>query len=330
MVYKSEGLAKIWLIIIIVAAIILVGVGSYFAYAYYTDHHQKKSSNKKSDPYSGWLTYTNDEVGYKLKYPSKWTIKETSGKSEITGEQVNYITITSTTGNFLHFGLQKKGETSFNISDRTGIGAGEDQPLTDKTTTFLKCTITPKAHVWQSKTKEFFYSIENSCSTTCNCQISISFSPASEVDEDTLDMSTTELKTVNLILASVKWTSASNNGSSSGNTESAADKLTQARDVVKHFLDARITRNLENAKPYVTDSYYSSTNQEEFAGVSSPSLGAYEIASAQLLPDAGFYEVKATIHWYLQGVENNTSTWTFHVVVEGGKYLVNEVQGGYE
>lgn len=325
MLQKEVRLSKkTWIIISIVTAFVFaLMIGGYFAWAYWQDQEQKKADEKaaqdlpkKSDEYGDWLTYTNSDVGYKLRYPKDWSIKEKNGPSEVTEVIVKYITFTSAKGNSLHFGLKKTADT-FYLSDRTGIGAGEDIPLANKTT-LLSAEIIPNKHVWEGKTKEYFYKMADSEEPKCGCEASIYFSPPLVYDSDATDMSTEEIHTVNVILKSVQWLS--------GAESTDAEKLKNAKDVASKFLDARKTRSLTNATPYVTADYLKNTTTQEFAGTSSPSFGNYSIDAAKYLQSADLYEVTATTHWFLQGTESGTETWKIYVVNQNGKFLVNEVK----
>lgn len=102
-----------------------------------------------------------------------------------------------------------------------------------------------------------------------------------------------------------------------------------AKTVAGKYLAARITRDLANAKPYMTDEFYAKMTQEEFAGVSSPSMGKYKVLTAQYLSAADQYKVKARIYWYLQGKLTDTSIWTFYIIKEDDEFLVNDVKGSY-
>ncbi len=152
--------------------------------------------------YAGWKTYTNNDIGYQLKYPADWTVLETDQYSEVVGTTVKYITIkTADEKYFLYFGLKKEGG-AYEISDRTGMGAGE---MIDESgsITILDIKVTPEDLVWQAKAKEVFYNQPSGSST--NYQFQASFSYSQGADFDNLDMSTlSEKKTVEKILKSVK------------------------------------------------------------------------------------------------------------------------------
>ncbi len=330
MVSKQKGLALIWILLIILL-IVLIGAATFFGYRWYKAKQDEKNkaaeessqnAAETTDPYAGWKTYTNKNIGYTLKYPADWSVTETDKISEITEQQVKYITLKSPKKSSLHFGISKAGETSFNITDRTGIGAGDDIPIPEKATTLLEDKITPEGHVWQGKLDEYFYKIDEN---KCGCNTTIWFSLASEIDWATQGESYAELDTVNLILASVAWTKTSST-SNAGSSENIA----KAEEAATKYLDARMTRDLNNALPYMTESFAATMNQETFAGVSSPSMGKYTNVNGKYVPESSNYRVTATIHWYLQGEESGTSTWAFDVVNQNSNFLVNKVEGGYE
>jgi len=78
----------------------------------------------------------------------------------------------------------------------------------------------------------------------------------------------------------------------------------------------------------MTTAFYNSTNQEEFAGTSSPSMGRYTITKAEYLSTADLYKVTARVYQNLQNEEVGYSDNSYMVAVEGGKFLVNEVKEG--
>lgn len=303
--------------------ILVIGTafGGYYYFAYQKQgpfgHESTKPNTaqtvvKPVDKYADWLTYTNYEVGYSLRYPKNWTLAETSQISEIFNEPVKYISLTSDTKNTLFFGLKKTGDT-FHTSGRTGVGAGDFAPLAAQKTTLLTAEIVPDALVYKNKTKEYFYNVVKAQEANCKCSASIWFGPANAgTDYLSINMAPDELPTVNLIMESVNWLPVS--------TENSV-KMSAA-----NFLNARKLRNIEYAKPFVTAEYLSATSQAEFAGTSSPSFGKYEITKYQYIQSTDKYQVTATIHWYLQGTESGASAWTITLVKQGDKYLVSGVK----
>jgi hypothetical protein len=108
-----------------------------------------------ADEYAGWNTYINEEIGYQLKYPTDWTIKETDEHSELIGEDVKYITVNSPGGKyFLYWGIKHKND-DFYISDRTGMGAGDIKKA--GTVTILGTENEIKKLVYEGKVKEYFF-----------------------------------------------------------------------------------------------------------------------------------------------------------------------------
>jgi hypothetical protein len=119
-----------------------------------SDSSAAEESAKPSE-YENWKTYTNFEVGYSLRYPSDWSVKETSGVSEMFNEPVKYITLYSPEKKYvLHWAL-KSEDDNFKISERTGIGVGEDKK--DGTVNILGENVSVVLHIYQGKTIEIFY-----------------------------------------------------------------------------------------------------------------------------------------------------------------------------
>jgi len=141
-----------------------------------------------TDDYAGWKTYTNSEIGYTLKYPADWTIKETSEFSPVRDATVKYITV-NTPGKkyFLHWGLKEKGD-SFYISDRTGMGAGEEKK-TGKIT-ILGTEVDINNFVFKGKAKEIFYPTAGSFPTSNGkYEFTATLSYGSGSNWDTVDLS---------------------------------------------------------------------------------------------------------------------------------------------
>lgn len=320
---KLKQLSVFWKAAISILVLVLAGGGAIAGYYYFQPKDKAPSDESLEetgdpDPYEGWLIYINYDVGYKLRYPSDWTIEETNGPSEVTEEEVKFITFTTTNKHSLHFGIKEK-EEDYNITDRTGIGAGEDELVKDQETAILDITVNPYAHIWKEKTKEYFYKMEDQDIEDADFEFTAWLSTDWEEDYEDIDMSTDEIVDVNKLFESVEWLSE--------NQQSEAEKdFEEAHEVVAKFLDARKTRNLGNAKSYVTESYLDETDQESFAGASSPSFGKYTILSATYLPLADLYKISVKAHWFLQGSESGTSIWDCYLVKKDGKFLVNEVK----
>jgi len=115
----------------------------------------EEAAGTETDEYAGWKTYVNSEIGYTLKYPADWTLKEIDQFSELLDATVKYITITSPGKKyFLQWGLKQKTD-AFAISDRTGIGAGDFQK--DGKIAILGKDYDITRFVFKGKTKEVFY-----------------------------------------------------------------------------------------------------------------------------------------------------------------------------
>jgi len=123
-------------------------------------------------------------------------------------------------------------------------------------------------------------------------------------------------------------TSLQSSASSASADKSSAENLDASKEAVKNYLGAKKTRSLSKAKFYVTDAYYNSTNQEEFAGVSSPSMGRYTITKAEYLEAADLYKVTARVYQNLQSEEVGYSDNFYMVANQSGTFLINEVKDG--
>ena len=117
-------------------------------------------------------------------------------------------------------------------------------------------------------------------------------------------------------------------GTQTSSDPNAKANLNKAKEVVTKFLEAKQTRSLDNAKPYMTEDYYKSSNAEGFAGTSSPSMGRFELTSAKYIEAAGLYEVKAKVYSVLQQQEVGYSENSYMVLNSNGTFLVNETKEG--
>lgn len=161
-----------------------------------------------SDDYQGWSTYSNNDVGYTLKYPQGWTVKVESGVSEVTSFEYKYITITPADQKyFLSLGLKKKTDMrDFALTDRTGIGAGEDSALAVDKFMMIGDYVVPYRHVYLGKNKEFFFKDETKNSAKFTGDYEASFTPNEAAgDFDVLDMPNTLLNAPIKIMKSVCW-----------------------------------------------------------------------------------------------------------------------------
>jgi hypothetical protein len=211
-----------WLLVFLI--IVLAATGSFFAGKYYWQKgksEQPESQQKSASPsarkssggtqatneYAGcWNTYTNNEVGYTLKYPCDWTVKEINEFSETIGQNVKYITITTPDSKyFLHFGVRKNGVTSFEITDRTGVGAGEFVQAPAEAVAIFGVNVIPEKLVFEGKTKEYFYNQPTGTDATAGCKFVAGFSYTAAADYATYDLTgSSYIATAKLILKSAK------------------------------------------------------------------------------------------------------------------------------
>jgi len=152
-----------------------------------------------------WLTYSNKEIGYTLKYPKGWKIEEKSEQSEneIGSGTLKYIKIYEPNKKYyLYFGLKKSNQDIL-ITDRTGIGAGDMRQLTEKAVKVLEVSVVPEVLMFEGRVREYFYSQPSGTDKTCNCQFTATISPATGEFFETTSPDVLDIP--NQILASVKW-----------------------------------------------------------------------------------------------------------------------------
>lgn len=99
-----------------------------------------------------------------------------------------------------------------------------------------------------------------------------------------------------------------------------------AKVPAKGVLEAMLNRSLEDAKPHMTSSYYSSLSNDGFAGTSSPSRDRYEILSSQYFEGGQIYEVKAKMYMKLSGEDAGYFDITLSVISpKAGQFLVDSM-----
>jgi len=211
-----------WFLVLLL--LILVGVGSFIAGKYYwqkgdkenngSEQKQSTSSAKKSggtnqaenQPEGCWKDYINQLVGYSLKYPCDWTIKETNEFNETLQMNVKYITIhTPDDKYFLYWGFKKSAVEGYTNNDRTGVGAGEFVTKPDMAFNILGVNVVPKALVYQNKIKEYFYEEPQAGVAQSACNFIGMFSYDQSQDYDQVDMTNLNyVTTVKQILLSAQ------------------------------------------------------------------------------------------------------------------------------
>ena len=97
-----------------------------------------------------------------------------------------------------------------------------------------------------------------------------------------------------------------------------------SKTVAQNFMTARFHRDLNEAKPYVTEDFLSKYDQSAFAGASSPGVGSFDIGNVTIVESGKKYNVSVTVHWILGGEESGTTVWTLNVVKQDNKYLVDD------
>ncbi|MFH1737240.1 MAG: hypothetical protein ABH838_05060 [Actinomycetota bacterium] len=160
----------------------------------------EKEETKEVDPYEGWLTYTNEDVGYQLRYPPDWIVEEHSeDDAGIPGAK--YITIKNSDDSFfVAFGLRGVGDT-FPISGRTGLGVGES--VEEGAIIVLGENVKIYFHVYEGKAKTTFFGKWAGMVTIGDHEMWAEFSGTGPYDE--LDVSTSpDLENAKKILESLE------------------------------------------------------------------------------------------------------------------------------
>lgn len=100
--------------------------------------------------------------------------------------------------------------------------------------------------------------------------------------------------------------------------------------LIENFMLAKKSRDLKMAKPYMTNEFYDSTNQETFAGPSSPQMEKYEISSIDYLVNEDIYKITVKIYQNLQGKEVGYNENIYEIIDENKTFLIdNEVEGDF-
>jgi Flp pilus assembly pilin Flp len=83
---NEKGFTAVEGLLIILILVVIGAVG----YMVYHNNH-KTTATTVTNPYAGWLSYTNKAGGYTIRYPSSWTIEGSSNSSgsAISASQLN-------------------------------------------------------------------------------------------------------------------------------------------------------------------------------------------------------------------------------------------------
>lgn len=114
--------------------------------------------------------------------------------------------------------------------------------------------------------------------------------------------------------------------SSDQQTQAPSGGIEQIQELADAFMQARLSRNIDEAKPYVTDQFLSKYDQGAFAGTSSPSLDDYEITDIKYI-GGNTYQIIVQTTWLLNGDEAGNEDWTLIVTRDNKSYKVNDYSG---
>jgi hypothetical protein len=153
-----------------------------------------------------------------------------------------------------------------------------------------------------------------------------------KADKDKQDLSN-QIGTLSTELAVYKsgksaTTDSESTSSTSATTEANSAEKNAATQAISSYLTAKQTRGLSNAKPYMTDNFYATYDQETFAGVSSPSMSRYEIISVNAGASEVTFTASTKLYYSLQGQEVGYYPNSYKIIKVGDKYLVDSETAG--
>jgi len=104
---------------------------------------------------------------------------------------------------------------------------------------------------------------------------------------------------------------------------------TTAKGIVIGFLEAKQGRDFENAKPFLSSDFAETIDPIEFAGISNPHTGRFEIQNVELLSNEKTYKVDARVYQEYTGEGdvgyNNNS---YYVKFFDNRYLIDNIECG--
>ena len=133
-----------------------------------------------------------------------------------------------------------------------------------------------------------------------------------------------EVGSVELISPTITSTASATNENIQVTYSLVANENTDAvKDVANKFMLARLERNYEEAKPYMTEDLKNKLNQDSFAGTSSPSMDRFEITSTSKKDD-NTYLAQVISYWKLNGEDADTVKYTLELAKKDSEFLVNK------
>lgn len=115
---------------------------------------------------------------------------------------------------------------------------------------------------------------------------------------------------------------------SASTTSADSANITAVNKVLTDFLNAKQSRSLAAATPFMTADLAGSYSQESFAGVSSPTMSRFEITATSATTVGKTYTANARVYQSLNGSEVGYSDNTYEIVKSGTSFLVNNITEG--
>jgi hypothetical protein len=104
---------------------------------------------------------------------------------------------------------------------------------------------------------------------------------------------------------------------------------TSVKEVVIGFLEAKQSRDFENAKPFLSSDFAETIDPIEFAGTSNPHTGRFEIQDVELFSDEKTYKVDARVYQEYTGEGDiGYNDNSYYVKSFGDRYLIDNIEEG--
>jgi len=106
----------------------------------------------------------------------------------------------------------------------------------------------------------------------------------------------------------------------------AVDEIEKIQSLADTFMQARLKRDYEAVKPYVTDQFLGKYDQNTFVGTSTPALDNYEISDIRYI-GGNTYRIVVQTKWILSGDEAGNRDWTLIATSNKTGYKINDYSG---
>jgi len=105
--------------------------------------------------------------------------------------------------------------------------------------------------------------------------------------------------------------------------DSTGSEIEQVQSLADHFMQARLKRDFEAVKPYVSADFLEKYDQSTFAGASSPALDDYEITDINYI-GSGTFRIIVETRWLLNGDDAGGKDWILVATKNKNDYRIND------